>query len=462
MLSFSDPKVNYLKIVIPVCLGFIGFVLVAGLPMLYFQNIAWLDGNLDPAQHYLGWALYRNGPWTFPIGLNPFNGIEFSNSIVFSDSLPIFAFLFKPFRAYLPQVFQYFGLWTLLCFVLQAWFAWKLLSLISSSILIRIFGVGFFIFSPPMMMRVGLWTALASHFLLLAALYLNFRPTQQKRIIFWAVLVGASSLIHFYLMVMVLALWLASLLDSRYSQKQISTIQVIAELLVVSVTLGFCMWQAGYFSVSSGSGAAWGYGGFRLNLLAPIDARGWSYLLSKTPMQMDAGNGFNYFGLGMLILVASAIFARIKMRASLPSIIGIRKHCFLYLCFLCLFLFAITNTIGIGAWKYTFPLPDFILGLASFLRASGRFFWPVLYFIFFISIVYVVQGFSKKIACLVLGVCLTTQIVDTSAGWIPIHRSLSAKVSSKNDTPLQDTIWRGFEDHFKNIVRFPLHSQALS
>ena len=170
MPIFTNLIGKLLQVLLPIGLGLLGFILVAGIPMLDFQNIAWLGGNLDPAQHYLGWALFRNGPWTIPFGLNPFNGIEFSNSVVFSDSLPLFAFLFKPFNRFLPEVFQYFGLWTLLCFILQTWFAWKLLGLITNSLSIRFFGAGLFLFSPPMLMRVGLWTSLASHFLILAAL----------------------------------------------------------------------------------------------------------------------------------------------------------------------------------------------------------------------------------------------------------------------------------------------------
>ena len=95
------------RALIPIAVGFIGFCLVAGASILNVQNIAWLGGALDPAQHYLGWALYRNGPWTFPVGLNPHNGLEFSNSIVFSDSLPLLAILFKPFNFVLPDVFQW-------------------------------------------------------------------------------------------------------------------------------------------------------------------------------------------------------------------------------------------------------------------------------------------------------------------------------------------------------------------
>ena len=163
----------------PIFLGIIAGIFVA-YPIFNPFNVTWLGGSLDPAQQYLGWALFRAGPWSFPIGLNPFNGLEFSNSIVFSDSIPIFAFIFKLISPFLPLQFQYFGFWTLICFVLQAWFAWKLIGLITLNKWIQWLSSGFFVFSPPMLVRVGLHTALVSHFLILAALYLIFRSNQKK------------------------------------------------------------------------------------------------------------------------------------------------------------------------------------------------------------------------------------------------------------------------------------------
>lgn len=460
MLKIQDSVTARLNIVLPILLGFLGFILVAGLPTLRFDNIAWLGGNLDPAQHYLGWALFRNGPWTIPFGLNPNNGIEFSNSIVFSDSLPLMAFFFKPFNFLLPEVFQYFGLWTLICFILQAWFAWKLIGLLTDSIAIRFFGAGLFLFSPPMLMRVGLWTSLASHFLILSALYLNFRSSQQRRTLYWALLIGASSLIHFYLLIMVLALWFASLLDVLVLRRQTSFFKCALEVFTVCVTLVFCMWQAGYFAVGSSSGAAWGYGGFRLNLLAPIDARGWSYIFPKAPMQMDAGNGFNFFGLGSLVIIVVAFVAHVRLKSQTPDFMKMKNHAFLYLCFIGLFLFAVTNTVAIGQWKYTFPIPEQLLVMASFLRASGRMFWPVLYFVFFISIAYVVRGFSRAASSLILGICFALQLADTSAGWWPIHRAIGSRVASVNETPLINELWKSFGKHYQKIVRFPLHSHG--
>ena len=53
--------------------------------------------------------------------------MEYSSSIVFTDSLPLGAFISKYLRAFVPDTFQYFGIWLWLCFVLQALFAFKVL-----------------------------------------------------------------------------------------------------------------------------------------------------------------------------------------------------------------------------------------------------------------------------------------------------------------------------------------------
>jgi len=60
---------------------------VVGPRVLHPTNIAWLD-NDNMATCFLGWHVFRNSPWSFPIGLNPQYGLELSNSIVMSDSNP--------------------------------------------------------------------------------------------------------------------------------------------------------------------------------------------------------------------------------------------------------------------------------------------------------------------------------------------------------------------------------------
>ena len=102
---------------------------MVGVNPLIPSNIGWLLNKLDPAQHFLGWDFYRNSPWTLPVGLNPRFGLDLSSSIVYSDSIPLLAIPFKVFASFLPSPFQYFGLWVLVCFILQAWACWKLIEL---------------------------------------------------------------------------------------------------------------------------------------------------------------------------------------------------------------------------------------------------------------------------------------------------------------------------------------------
>jgi hypothetical protein len=183
-MALTNPLKHSHPIVISLIIGGLAFFLIVGPKSLDPTNTLWLNHG-DPLQHYLGWAFFSHSSWSFPPGLNPNFGLDISSSIVFSDSIPIFAILFKFIRPLLPDVFQYFGLWLFFCFVLQAFFAQKLMNLVTQNIPLQILGVGFFIFFPPMLWRLGVHAALTSHFLLIAALYLNFCARKPSNIIYW-------------------------------------------------------------------------------------------------------------------------------------------------------------------------------------------------------------------------------------------------------------------------------------
>ena len=97
MNSKSATSINILSLSIPFALGLFVFWLVVGFSIVNPINIGWLAGGLDPTQHYLGWVFFRQGPWELPWGLNPNFGMSISSSIAFSDSIPLLAFIFKPF-----------------------------------------------------------------------------------------------------------------------------------------------------------------------------------------------------------------------------------------------------------------------------------------------------------------------------------------------------------------------------
>ena len=85
-----------------------------GLDFINPLNSEWLYLG-DLSQYQLGWKFFRDDIWRFPIGSNPNLGIYFDGSIVFSDSIPIFAIFFKLIKNFLPENFQYFSIWILVC-----------------------------------------------------------------------------------------------------------------------------------------------------------------------------------------------------------------------------------------------------------------------------------------------------------------------------------------------------------
>lgn len=430
----------------PLLLGVASFFLVVGPKALDPRNIAWL-GSGDPATHFLGWHFFRNSEWSFPIGLNPDFGIEFSNAILYSDSIPILAFLFKPLSNFLPEVFQYFGLWLLACFVLQAWIGWKLVGLITRHQVIRVLAAGFFVFSPPMILRLSIHMSLVGHFLVLAALYLALKPRIERRILAWAVLLSIAALVHAYLLAMVGIIWLADVAGKLALEKgSLST--PVRELISVVLALGFVCWLAGYFSVGQGV-ASGGYGYYRMNLLSMLDASGWSYVLKDIPEAAGDYEGFNFLGLGSIALAVCAIPILVAGRVNLWSVV--RKKSVLLLALLGLTLFALSNNVGIGTSGFQYPLPELVLQVANIFRASGRIFWPVFYALLFSLLYVVIRGNNTRPVIGILTLALFLQIVDTSAVWGGIRAKMMAERASEWSTSLKDPFWENAAKHYKKV-----------
>ena len=112
-------KSNFLKYqIFLVSVSIALFIYLLGLKFINPINQEWLYGK-DLPIYQIGWKYFRTDMWRFPLGLNPNFGIYAGGSIVFTDSIPIFAIFFKIFSSYIPQNFQYFSIWILLCIYLQ-------------------------------------------------------------------------------------------------------------------------------------------------------------------------------------------------------------------------------------------------------------------------------------------------------------------------------------------------------
>lgn len=448
-------------------------LLILGIAPLRVGNINWLFvSNPDPLTHYLGWAFYRQSEWTLPVGLNPSYGLEISSSIVFSDSIPLFAIFFKLFESLLPETFQYFGIWYLFCIVLQGWFGWKITSLISADIWIKTFGLLLAIFSPPMLSRVGLHAALVGHFLILAAFYLIFCPNKKRVNLYWSLLLAAGALVQFYLFAMLFALWIASKLDKVVISKVFLTRNFTLTLIVTAFFIIFILWQAGYFAVPTSSANEFGFGLYRMNLLSIFNPRNnyadssWSYLLPALPepsslylnsnIRLSEGSheGFNFLGLGVIGLIPFAIFGAVKKFSFCKR--QVSENLFLFICLILLWIFALSNNVSIGALNFHYEIPAQVMPILSIFRCSGRMFWPVFYSIIFIQLVIVVRAYPAKFARLILGVCCLIQLADTSAGWMALETRLQQDSKIIPTNLFINPFWDSAAKHYKFIRIEPL------
>lgn len=178
-LKSHKAYVNYAAISI----GIIAFLYFADWNYLNVGNVGWLflGANTDKAQAYLGWQFFRKSEWSFPIGGNESFGLLPGNSISYSDSIPILAFIFKLFDSLLTRDFQYFGIWLLICFCLQALFTALIIGHFSQSVFFRLAGSCFSVSIPFFLQRIPIHLALSGHFLVLAAIYLNLRGGEERK-----------------------------------------------------------------------------------------------------------------------------------------------------------------------------------------------------------------------------------------------------------------------------------------
>ena len=68
-----------------------------GLQKIDPRNVGWITFK-DQRAHWVGWLFFAGDEWRWPLGANPRYGWDETNSIVNSDSWPIFAVLFKATR----------------------------------------------------------------------------------------------------------------------------------------------------------------------------------------------------------------------------------------------------------------------------------------------------------------------------------------------------------------------------
>ena len=408
-------------ILLSALIGAAGFLIVnTSLPLSVTDDSYIMRGYVerDIIQHYTGWLLYRESHISFPFGVSRLIGYPSGGAVAFADSLPAVSVILGWFDDLLPGTFQFFGIYTLLSFILTGIASALLMSLFFNRILPVTLSSLLFIFSPVMLERVFRHTALSSHYLIIFALYLYFLNRKEgfRYRSGYPILCFIAVSLHFYFVPMILAILLADLLQQYSETKKCTPILLFLSLNILSVIFTACLF--GYFFTNTLPSGVLGYGYFTMNLNAPVNPVSlsgirWSYILPSLGQGLGSTEGFNYLGLGVLLaIVGSCLFYIITGRINL-LIFKIRSHLPLAVITVILTVFAVSTTVVINNNAYLkIDLPLKLLHLFSVFRSSGRMFWPVYYLLVLFAVLQWKNIPNSKLCTVGIFLLVVIQLAD--------------------------------------------------
>jgi hypothetical protein len=438
--------------------GFCYALFVMGPGPLNPKNVNWVA--YDPAYHYIGWELFRQDPQIhWPVTYTDRLGYPKGESVSLIDLNPLMAVALKPLSPLLPEPAQYFGIEVILLCTLQFFFAFRLLRLlIGPDILGAVLCSVFFLLAPPLNYRFWGHYSLSNQWVLLAALYVfalaqQETPRAVRRFAVSAVLLAAISVgINPYLafeVLLVLTAGVASLLW----RKKISLPQSVG-FMAALVAAGFVVAYAFGLVISGGRGyASGGYRDLSMNLLAPIDPRGWTSLLFPRLRSASSGQyeGYNFLGSGILVLLAICAVTALLHRGKLPRL---DRRWFVPIASCCVFLalMALSTRVTIGGRTLIDldPQQRFSSYFAP-LRATGRLFWAPYYAILAAILAAPFLLLRRSWATALVAAALVLQFADTAS----LRAWVRTTIGEEHPSPLKSPIWAKLGERHQNLVVLP-------
>jgi hypothetical protein len=441
---------------VPVAAGLAGGVLMClalGPSLVDPTNIEWLMHG-DYALHFLGWHLYRHGPWAWPLGAAPHLIWPIGSSVGLTDSIPVAAIFFKLLDAVLPIEFQFIGLWLVLCVALQGAFGALLVRLATPDPRLQLVGAAFFVLSPPLVFRIQ-HAALTAHWVILAALWLSWHPdaTRVSRRLggAWALLSAVTAAIQPYLLVIVMAFALAAharMAIAAPSRVPAATLSAVASVGAAALAL----WQAGSFMVRGDAGLTiGGFGGWSSNALSfvmPTEA-GSFFSPGPIPYASDGQyEGYAYLGAGLLLLAPIAVATWLRRARGARTRLGL-QHAPFGLALAGLTAMALGPFVTAGS-RTLFTYDVGWWGPLTIFRTQGRMVWA-LYYTACAGILWAVCMMRSRRALATLIVALVVQAVDLAPMWGFVR---DRQAYGFRD-PLVSAFWRVVPPHYDRLILVP-------
>lgn len=417
----------------------------------------WLLTEGDPFQHFMGWDAFRRDEWRWPLGAVPRLGSLVDASIVFTDSMPLFALPLKLFHAWLPDPFQYQGLTMLVNLTLNAAVACSLALRLGCRPLNAVLFTALVLMLPIVTLR-GLGAhgheALTAHWLILWALglALSRRNADIRTLGRWLGLLLLAVMVHFYLFFMVGTLWFAwwacHMLRHALQHDARGLLRLGMGAGVSVLVVLAAMWAVGYFQYGLEVGRETGFGYFSAELLTYLNPLSQAWFFNGTGLEgasrvlpgwlpAIAGQyeGQAYAGLGALLFLLAAFLVAVR-RFQCTELGAIRwENWAVALALLGLFVFALADRWVVGKLVWDMPYPEWLQLLTQYLRSSGRLVWPLLYGLMLLGLAYLSRMVNWKPLLGLLLVAVLVQWADLKHVHSFIRDGLAQRVASVASGP---------------------------
>lgn len=453
MLEKQKDKMTY---AIAVIIGVITFIFLYGFRVLNPCYTDWLLGKGDLSQHYLGWEFYRRSQWFFPFGLTDQLAYPETTSVIFTDSIPLFAVPFKLLKGILPESFQYFGWWGIICFGLQGYLSAKILRTLGVNRVISAISSLFFVIVPIVLYRMYRHTSLGGQWIVLLSIYFYVKHNMQyyqvkKTNVQWGCMGALIAFVHLYYLPMC-GIFAGMYVIRSFVKEKNFRIKYITPLVSFMLGLLLSTYLLGGFSSNARTGSS-GLGEFSFNLNGFYNPLGYSKILSNLGLyHVCQAEGMAYLGLGILILfVLSAVAIGIKVNKKIVK--KIISHIDYILIILVLIIFAASPVITYGEHVlYSIPCSDKIRSYWEVFRSSGREIWSVCYLLMIFAIVGVSRHLQriKWLPEFIVILCLGIQMYDLSGVLLSTHNSYKNK--QKHELTLNSEFWKEIaESDYKHV-----------
>jgi hypothetical protein len=419
-------------------------------------NVGWLKDNEDPFQAFLGWTAFRFSDWQWPLGLSRLVAYPNGMPLIATDSNPLVSIPLKLLSPLLPYPFQFEGWWLLISVFLSYILAFGLFLDLSGRPLGSALGAALVAIAPIFPFR-WLHNSLSSQWLILAAFSIFLRPRSDGAAVTrYAGLHALVIALHPYYVPMVAPIAGMDLVrrSIRRLREQKGWLRSLAPLVLGSAAIAIAgliaAWVTGILVLTNVGGD---FGLFTMDPLAWFNPMGTSSFLPSWTTGWGQYEGYQYLGLGGFLLVLAGAASLALRRGQDARRLG---HAALWLtpAFVLWYVTAVSPTVTAFGHVVLSPNIDdlpLLARLLSIFRSSGRFGWPITYFVL-LSGVLLTLTVDRRAALAILAAALLIQVWDLA----PLGRSVKAGTAGRGRELTSSTDpWRAIASAAKWIYVSP-------